>query len=65
MDIAPTPEFMEAFGRAERKYGFSAAAKWVRDEMALMRENGDSVCAGLPKSEGHQAVARIYPHLYT
>jgi hypothetical protein len=65
MNICPTPEFMEAFGRAERKYGFAAAANHVQDEMWLMREHRNSVCAGLQENEGHQAVAKEFPHLYS
>jgi len=63
--LEPTPEFMEAYGRAEEKYWFRHCMKFVGREIRLMRTNGDSICAGLASvEEQHAAVAAAFPHLY-
>jgi predicted DNA-binding transcriptional regulator AlpA len=65
MDITPTPEFMEVIGRLQAK-GFDCAdSEQYWRECELMRQAGDSVCAGLlDKDAKHRAVAAAYPHLY-
>jgi hypothetical protein len=67
MDISPTPEFMEAMGRAIAKYGKRHAFEFglIQTEMASMRRHGDTVRAGLVDVQAqHHAVAQRYPHLY-
>jgi hypothetical protein len=64
VSITPTPEFVEAFGRAEAKHGFRCAVDHVREELHSIM-NGDSVCVGLADEQAkHRAVAARYPHLY-
>jgi hypothetical protein len=66
MNCAPTPEYMEAVGRAQAKHGDRWAEGYrVQEEMAFMRTHGDSVRIGLATiEEQHLAVAARYPHLY-
>ena len=67
MNITPTPEFMEALGRAIEKYGERHAFEFgvIQSEMASMRKHGDTVRAGLIDEQAqHRAVAQRDPHLY-
>jgi hypothetical protein len=66
--ITPTPEYMEALGRAEDKHGKDHST-WegdpVRQELALILE-GDSILNGIvDEQEKHNAVGARWPHLYT
>jgi hypothetical protein len=62
MDITPSPEFVEAFGRVQAKGKSGPEA--LRKELADINR-GNSVCVGLQSvQDKHRAVAAIYPHLY-
>jgi hypothetical protein len=64
-NTTPTPEYMEAVGRAMNKYGPQEALAAARDELKEMIQNGDSICNGLVGvKEKHQRVAEHYPALY-
>jgi hypothetical protein len=63
--LIPTPEYLQALGRAEEKYGAQHAVEHVTEEIAAMRRTGDSICKGLAEEQAHRAVAARYPHLYT
>jgi hypothetical protein len=64
VDMSPSPEFMEAYGRAREKHG-TRAGNYIREELDLMAKNHDSICARLADDQAkHAALAARYPALY-
>ena len=69
MDITPTPEFMEAVGRAYDKYGPEIegypTAEHIHEQLALIHRKNDSMLKDIAdKNEKYRAVAARWPHLY-
>jgi hypothetical protein len=63
--LTPTPEFMEALGRALEKNTMGLPYGAIQTEMRMMREGDASVRAGIEDEQAqYRAVARRYPRLY-
>ena len=57
--LAPTPVWMEAYGRALARYGEAGVMAHFREELRKIHESGEAA------SLTHEAVAAKFPHLYT